>query len=601
MKVLYFLFLLVASLVLKGQASSGGPDNFGYTYKSSLDSSGPTYQWLDLTGKATIVTGLADDNFVGPFSISGFPYYSSNPTQLYIGSNGYISFNPVNIASTNAQFPAIPTVGGPNDFIAPMLTDLNFAGNSSNPGLVYYYNQGDTICVSYEKVPFWYGNANQYFGDNSFQVILNKRDSSITFNYKTQIGTPDPNYTINVVSIGIENGSGNDGLQYLRADTFPNPNTSIRFEYPTIVQPVTDVNINYISNSDNSAEFLANNSLYVPKTSVKNSGNQDVLSPITVTTKITDPAGIAIFNQSQTIDSLKAGDDSLVVFPTFNPLNPGKYVVETYISQVTNDNTLSNDTNSSFFKVIDTNMVPQTLDYTDGMAGLGIGWSGGNGGCGIYIEPPYYPAVIQASNFFITTKGTPGVGFHSVIYDDSGRKPGDGVVLDSTFVPPSSFSIGQYVRVPTTSNVTITQGGVYLLWLMDGDGINLARSFVQPSSKQTYEIIGGAWSSYRDISTQDFLMNLEIAPMNVAVGLDEESDSNDVMTAFPVPSSSMVTVQLGGKVGNKTIQVLDVNGKPMQVKILRYDNSLRIIRGNLPAGTYFVRVGKSIRKIVFTD
>jgi hypothetical protein len=208
MKNLILASCILLSISLTAQSTSGGPDNFGYTYKSSLHPTGPTYQWFDITVIGTNVFGLSDDNFVGPFPMSGFPYYSTNPTQFYIGSNGYISFQPVNIASTNAQFPAMPIIGSPDNYIAPFLTDLNFSGHATNPAEAYYYNQGDTICISFDKVPFWVNNTNQYSGDNSFQIILNKADSSITFNYKTQIGAPDPTYTANFLSIGMENNTG---------------------------------------------------------------------------------------------------------------------------------------------------------------------------------------------------------------------------------------------------------------------------------------------------------------------------------------------------------------------------------------------------------
>ena len=172
-KLSALLSVVLISSICFAQQTSGGPDQFGYTFKNSSHASGPTYSWFDISTIGTLVTGLSDDNFVGPFPIAGFPYYTNNPTQFWIGSNGYISFSPVNIASTAASFPAIPTVGGPNNFIAPFLTDLTFAGASSNPGKAYHYDQGDTICITFDKVPFWVNNSNQYGGDNSFQIILN--------------------------------------------------------------------------------------------------------------------------------------------------------------------------------------------------------------------------------------------------------------------------------------------------------------------------------------------------------------------------------------------------------------------------------------------
>ena len=595
MKKLLILLGISCSSLIFAQTTSGGPDNFGYTYKSSAHPSGPTYSWFDISTTGSLVSGLSDDNFVGPYVITGFPFYSTNPTQLFIGSNGYISFQPVNISSTNAQFPAIPQIGAPNNFIAPLLTDLSFGGNATNPAVAYYYDQGDTICITYDKVPFWINNTNQYGGDNSFQIILNKADSSITYNYKQQVGNPDPTYTSNYLSIGNENQSGNDGLQYYRGTVFPAPLTSIRFEYPNIIQNITDIELSYINNSRNGAEFISQNTPYSPSASIKNIGNQNVSNNITITTQILDPAGLISATFTKTIDSLASGIDSLVSFANFTPLVTGKFIVKSYVSQVLNDGVRSNDTNQVFFKVVDANTVTQELDYSTRISGPGIGWAGGNGGLSIYIEPPYYPAYINSTNFYINTVGSPPVGFHSVIYDDSGRGPGMGNVLDSVFVPSASILTGQYHQVLTSSPVTITSGGIYLLWLMDGDGINLGRSFTSPASQQTYEIIFGSWSEYRDKTTEDFLMNLEISP--TPVGINEvENDFN--IKIYPNPTQDIVTLKSDERIVNKSFEILDVNGKTLEVKSLKSDKKITFYIQNLSNGTYFIRLDKTVRQFV---
>ena len=596
MKNALFLWLTLCSLIVFSQATSGGPDNFGYTYKNSLHPNGPNFQWFDITQIGTIINGLTDDNFVGPYTISGFPYYSGSPTSLYIGSNGYISFNPVNIASSNAQFPQIPLNSGSNHFIAALLTDLNFSG-TGNAGSCFFYNQGDTICVTFDKVPFWVNNTNQYAGDNSFQVLLNKRDSSITFNYLKQVGTPDPTYISNFVTIGIENNSGNDGLQYFRGSTFPSDSFSIKFEYPTIAQAVTDLSVEYIDNLGNNAIFLPLNSTFSPTALIKNVGNQDVNSSIIVTTIIRDPAGITAYNVVQNIDSLKSGNDSLKSFGSFSPNLIGRYRVQTYVTRVTGDFAITNDTSEFLIQVVDTTLSPATLDYTDGVGGLGIGWAGGNGGCGLFIEPPYYPARIVAANFFITAVGTPSVGFHSIILDDNGRQAGQGTTLDSTFVSGNTISIGVYNRVPLTTPVVINSGGVYLYWLMDGPAVNLSRSFTRPVSRQTFEVIFGAWSEYRDKLTEDFLMNIEIEPLTTSI---KNNSTETIGPIFPNPSSDKLTVIVNSP-HNHTITILDVNGRIVNAKVLRHSNHIEVIRNQHPSGTYFIKVGKETKTFIWSD
>tara|TARA_B110000503_G_scaffold143196_1_gene243165 strand:- start:691 stop:2481 length:1791 start_codon:yes stop_codon:yes gene_type:complete len=596
MKSILTSFLLLITILSFSQATSGGPDNFGYTYKSSNNPTGPSFQWFEISQIGTIITGLTDDNFVGPYSISGFPFYSGNPTNLYIGSNGYISFAPANIASTNAQFPIIPQTSGANHFIAPLLTDLSFAG-TGNPGSCYFYNQGDTICITFEKAPFWINNTSQYGGENTFQIILNKRDSSITINYIKQVGLPDPTYTTNFLSIGIENSTGNDGLQYYRGTTFPTDSTSIRFEYPNIIQSITDVAVDYIDNPGNGAKFLALNGAFTPTASVKNNGNQNINSSITVSTRIIDPSGLTAFSATQSIDSLQPADDSTKSFGNFTPNVAGKFIVRTFVSRISGDAAVTNDTSEFLLKVVDTTQSPIVLDYTDGLSGAGIGWSGGNGGCGVYIEPPYYPARIVAANYYITTTGATASGFHSIIVDDNGRQAGQGTVLDSTFIAANTIAIGAYNRVPLTTPIVVNSGGIYLYWLMDGATVNLGRSFSSPASRQTYEIIFGSWSEYRDKLTQDFLMNIEITPL--ATDLENVSLSS-IGNLYPNPANENIRVELK-QPSNSIIEVLDVNGKKVDAKVIRYTKYLEIIRSNQNSGTYFLRIGNETKAFVWVD
>ena len=597
MKSIVTSLFLLASILSFSQATSGGPDSFGYTYKSSANPTGPSFQWFDISQTGTIITGLADDNFVGPYSISGFPFYSGNPTSLYIGSNGYISFSPANIASTNAQFPIIPQTSGANHFIAPLLTDLSFAG-ATNPGSCYFYNQGDTICITFEKAPFWINNTSQFGGENTFQIILNKRDSSITINYKKQVGLPDPTYTTNFLSIGIENSTGNDGLQYYRGTTFPTDSSSIRFEYPNIIQSITDVAVDYIDQPGNGAKFLALNGNFTPTASIKNNGNQNINSNITINTRILDPSGLTAFSATQNIDSLQIGADSTKSFGSFTPNVAGKFIVRTYVSRVTGDAAATNDTSEFLLKVVDTTQSPVILDYTDGLSGAGIGWSGGNGGCGVYIEPPYYPARIVAANYYITTTGNPASGFHSIILDDNGRQAGQGTVLDSTFISANNIGIGAYNRVPLTTPIVINSGGIYLYWLMDGATVNLGRSFSSPASQQTYEIIFGSWSEYRDKLTQDFLMNVEITPLATEL---ESVNLSSIGNLYPNPTNENIRVELQQPATNSIIEVLDVNGKKVNAKVIRYTNYLEIIRSNQMSGTYFLRIGNETKPFVWVD
>lgn len=591
--------MLIALASFAQLPASGGPDQFGYTFKNSTNSSGPTYQWFDISTTGTLVTGLSDDNFVGPFPISGFPYYTSNPTQFWIGSNGFISFVPVNIASTAASFPAIPTAGGPNNFIAPFLSDLTFGGATSNPAKCYRYDQGDTVCISFVNVPFWVNNGNQYGGDNSFQIILNRADSSITFNYQKQVGAPDPVYVNNYISIGIENPVGNDGLQYYRGATTPIINTSVKFEYPTIIQPVTDIEVNWITNEENRAEFITSDGSFTPVANIKNVGNQPVNSTINISYTIENSFGSLVNLGFTSIPSLGTGQDTtLVLGSAYAPNASDKFVFTSYVSGVTADVTKTNDTASMFFKSVDTTGFSQNLDYSDGVATGSLGWSGGNGGVAVYFEPPYYPARVLSTNFYISTLGSPPMGFYSLLYDDANRTTIQGNLIDSAYIPASAITTGTYHTSFVNSNVIISSGGVYLHWLMEGDGINIGTSTNSPASNNTYEVLFGSWSNYRSASTQDFLMGIEIEPLAVGV---EDSEVNSDFSVYPNPATDFLWVNTNRDYQLSDFSLRNVSGQQVPVKMMKYDDKLKVLRGNLPSGTYFLNYKNTATRFIFSD
>ncbi len=205
----------------------GGPDPFGYTWKDSQEPE-VDYIFLDTTygsGTWTQVSGLGDDNFVGPFPIGfSFRYYYYNVNQFWIGSNGYIMFGPP--GNMSSPFPTIPAPALPNNMVSGFGADLNFA-SAGNTGRCYMYtNNADTLIVSYYNVPFW-AQGTDTTGSNTFQIVLAASDSSITINYQKQNGVTSNNDII----VGIEDVAGSVGLSYL-LDTYPTAMRSVKFFYP---------------------------------------------------------------------------------------------------------------------------------------------------------------------------------------------------------------------------------------------------------------------------------------------------------------------------------------------------------------------------------
>lgn len=502
MKKFLLLGLALISLQVHAQLGAGGPDAYGYTWKDSNEPGGPTFAWYNITTIGTQVTGLSDDNVVGPFGfVSGFQYYWYNPEQVWIGSNGYLSFNGANIAS---PFPTIPSTVAPQDFIAPLLSDLNFSG-AANPGTCYYHVTGDTICVSWINVPFWVNANPAYTGSNSFQVILNKADSSITFNYLVQSGLTQSND----ITIGIENITGQLGLQHSK-NVYPTANYSIKFYYPqTVTYQATDGGVNWNLNEGNGAMFTKTNSPKTLVSNIKNFGNQP-LSNIAVSSTVTR-TGFTTLNNTSAVGSLSPGQDTALEFTnTLTPPTPGIYNMNTVISGITGDLVAANNTLRTKIIAVDTTALSIDLDYSDGTPdGAGLSWSGGSGGIGYYITPPFYPCKIDAYRMYITADATMS-GCILKIFDDNGPNNGPGTMLDSTFATSGTFALNSYSNVLLSNPVTISSGGFYVLWEMPGgSSITLARDLTLPISYRAFEVLGGSWAGYRARSTEDFLLGVQ--------------------------------------------------------------------------------------------
>ena len=193
----------------------GGHDTFGYRYidNDTVAPEAPVYSWIDIRSAGTPITGLADDNVVGPFPLGfNFPYYWYTVDAIYVGSNGYVAFGDNKMAGS--PFVNLPNAARPNNTLAPLMSDFDFSG-SGNPAKAFYWTNAtnDTFIVEYDSVKFWSTG-----GLNTFQIILSKPDSTITFQYKKQSGAPFNGWVPGNDESGIENVSGAVGISYLNGN-----------------------------------------------------------------------------------------------------------------------------------------------------------------------------------------------------------------------------------------------------------------------------------------------------------------------------------------------------------------------------------------------
>ena len=94
-------------------------------------------------------------------------------------------------------------------------------------------------------------------------------------------------------------------------------------------------------------------------------------------------------------------------------------------------------------------------------------------------------------------------------------------------------------------------------------------------------------------------MGIQVAP--VTTGLEDGVSSLNDFKVYPNPANEMVTIELNEEAELNDYQLMDLSGRNVDAKTMRFGNELRLFRGNLEAGNYILRVGKSIAKIQFAD
>ena len=430
-KLLSVLFTVCSSSMLLAQ-TSGGPDAFGYTWKTDQAAGGPAVMWDDIKGKGTKIMGLADDNSKGPYNLNfPFHFYWTDYNKITVGSNGWIGFtgSPNNIASGTSGFPPIPDALTKNT-VCPLLADLTFIDKNSAavPGASAWYwtNNTDTLIVQYDSVPYWEANSpKQFNGKYSFQAIFSGVDSSVTFQYNIMTaGTFTYAITTEGTRNGIANSTGTIGLQVLN-NVFPSPNTAVKFYYPNpVTYQVFDATPAWNQNPDNSGFFISANCTPIKmKTDIANAGNQ-ADSAIGVAGQIFDAAFNPLWSSNTSVVALAQGDDSIKTYPaTYIANKAGSYTYRTTTS-FSKDINPANDIDDVEMVVVDTTLAAAVLAYTEATTSSGgLAWSGGaNSGGGIYIMPPFYPATATSMDFFINSiaANTTSHGFYGILYDDNG-------------------------------------------------------------------------------------------------------------------------------------------------------------------------------------
>jgi len=467
-----------------------GPDAYGYIARDNLEPNGPPLQWIDISGIGTVVTGLGDDNIVGPFGI-GFPfrYYWYDVTSFSVGSNGYIRFS--GGGQLADPFTTIPNPTPPNDVICPYTADFD----PGSGGAVYYWSNGvDTLIVSYDHVPAWLSTGSS--GDHNFQIVLSMVDTSITFNIGPQTGTFS---NTNGMS-GIENVSGTVGIQTFSTNAVP-ANRSIKFYYPqNSTYQVHDIAATRVQNDNSGGFFIKNGESFVANGTIKNVGNQNESNFYVVAEVRKYPLNQLVHIDSVLVGSLDPGESLDITFTeTWTMSETGVFFVR--IRSLLSDLNPSNNQKDAELRVVN---LPGELALDDGTSEQGWNWSGGTGGMGIYYLPPTYPAKItQVSGYLVPGTGLPAL---LELYDDDGPGGEPGTQLASASITPTTAT--WYNVDVSGSNIVVNDGGIFAVWKMTGEGspaLGVDNNSI--SSRQTWEFTG-VWGVFRNFETDDAMLRI---------------------------------------------------------------------------------------------
>ena len=599
-QVLSLVALLAITFSLKAQ-TSGGPDAYGYNWRNNSDPNGPTYNWIDIKGRpGTVqVTTLTDDNLSGAINLPvPFHYYWYDVNKMYIGSNGYISFSATTILSAGnpVLFPVIPTPGGGGEnYIGAFVADLIC---NAGQGQVYYsFSPGnDSMIVTFDSIPFWDPNtANSASGANTFQVILSNVDSSITIQYKDQVGTYQggtPGSNTGEISLGIENNSGSIGLQYLYG-IYPTAGSSVKYYYPaTTTLAISDASTSYNDNPENGGIFLSKNGgAYFLKTQVANTGNQS-LTTFNVKSEIRSASNILQVTNTSATGPLAPGQTQLINQPNpFTPTTAGAFFFRTD-TQLPGDATPSNNRKDVEIEVVDTTLASIELAYENATVNTA---TYGLGGGAVYMKPPFAPYIMNTVKSFLIGGTTSGGSV--MVYDDNGPNGAPLTLLDSVYVASGSFTTTTWVSTTLTSPILKTSGGFYLLFIPDVPAnLTLGVVATAPISSRTYEVITGSspsdFAPYRDRATNELMMRAVISKV---VGVKELNKGEFFGELYPNPSTNgkifmSYDLTSAGSIAF-TVNVYNTSGQLVQQKaVSSTKGTLDLNVSNLNAGIYVCKI-----------
>jgi hypothetical protein len=576
----------------------GGPDLYGYRYLDSDTTcpGAPTYNWASIKGIGTEITTLTDDTCVGPFPIGfEFPYYWYRVDSVNVSSNGYVSFS--DRTKYMQPFNPVPSPLGPNDLLAPLLSDLQPEDTASPNGSVWYWSNGvDSFIVEWDSIEFW-----DTGGNNTFQVILTRADSSITFQYKEQSGEPYEGWSPEHNQTGIDNVYGTIGLNYL-SGTNPSydsirPDLAVRF-FPPESSLLHDVSVRNAMNDRNGGLFAVRGRPLSFWAVVKNSGNQPEPEYKTHF-RVQRTNGSVLFADSMWASASSPGEtESLALASTWSPTTNGTYLIKVF-TKLAGDMLPVNDTATLELHVV---TLPGRLTYDGGSPNSNWYFHRAGNGWGNRFVPPVYPCSVQSARVYLgiqATASNPYVG----IFDDNGPDGGPG---DTLYITTVNVSAANWYTVTPPSPVVIDDGAFFVgaISVVDSEP-TFGMDSIPPLSFQKWECLSGVWAPDPSAGVRDFCANATVSgPVGVAEWLEPTPAPVPLrIDVSPNPFGSKTTIRLLNPTGLETaVELYDATGSV--VRKLELSRGQATLDGrHLADGIYFARAartGAPVAKVIVT-
>jgi len=356
------IVLLLLGSAARVWADKGGPSAEGFAW---ADSQHVTFDWIRLTSDATNLATPPDNDTVYTYTLPFAFYFYSRPfTQIYISSNGYITFHNY---GTNS-FPTNDNLAqgtSPDSILAVFWDDLQFLNTST--GGVFVDVQGEApyrqVIIEFRDVV---RRANLADGPFEFEVILYETTNIIKFQY-LRIGdglTPEEKGASATIGLKFTGTSFFDNLVYsynqpvlsdsLAIIFYPAGNLSVNSSLsPATTEPAINnqtftLNLTGLTSTASRLNLMGKADVV----RISNPINTTVTDPIYVTEIVVDgqsyylkksttpptDLGFATWYYNNTVDSLyillppfAIRDSIKVVFVEDAPTSTGTYTFNTHV------------------------------------------------------------------------------------------------------------------------------------------------------------------------------------------------------------------------------------------------------------------------------